>query len=400
MQKINIAEYHWKALNRFEQKQRGKSLALSALDLEKQLLSKGYRQINISRNFVIPQRPKGQEITQLIEQLALLVQAAIPLKQALNMILENCQHIRLYQWIWQLISDLESGFSLSQALEKGEAYLPVQEIQLIKMGELSGTLGTVLKNIAAAREKSEKLAKKVKKILFYPVIVLGISLSLSVLLLLFIVPQFVELYGEKNQSLPWITAMLFSLSHFLQENRYTLCLLMIMLYVAFSLLAKKTRIITTLKGQLLNHLPVFNQILRHSRIIFFCQNCALMLNAHIRLDNILTCFIDNKQLDHLLQRESAFCLNLLKQGYRFHEGLNPSVFNNDVVQMVAIGEQSSNLAPMLEHIGHIYQQRLDYQVDILSQLLEPMLMLLMGVIVGTIIVGLYLPIFDMGAMME
>ncbi|OOH85476.1 hypothetical protein BMT54_11770 [Pasteurellaceae bacterium 15-036681] len=121
-----------------------------------------------------------------------------------------------------------------------------------------------------------------------------------------------------------------------------------------------------------------------------------MLNAHIRLDLILKSFIDTKQADPVLQQEANFCLNLLKQGHRFSDGLNPRVFNNEVIQMVSIGEQSGNLAKMLAHISEIYQQKLDYQIDILSQLLEPILMLIMGIIVGTIMVGLYLPIFDMG----
>lgn len=93
-------------------------------------------------------------------------------------------------------------------------------------------------------------------------------------------------------------------------------------------------------------------------------------------------------------------LNLLQQGYKFSQGINPNVFGLDMPQMIDIGERSGNVAKMCEHISEIYQQKLDYQIDILSQLLEPMLMLLMGVIVGTIIVGLYLPIFDMGSLVE
>lgn len=395
---LRIHEFHWKAVNRFQQKQQGKCLAESREQLEKQLLQKGYQHIRIQRNFILPKAPNTGEITQFIRQLALLLNAAVPLKQSLSMLSENCQNIKLYAWLQGTIHLLESGFSFSHALEKQTAYLPAQEIQLIKMGEHSGNLGTILRNIADTREKSDKMLKKVKKILFYPLIILAISLTLSLLLLIFIVPKFADLYSAKSAALPWITELLFSLSTVLRQHIYPLLLFGAFGMLGSLLLAKKTDVFTRIKFAVLSRLPIFNRIIHQARIIFFCQNCALMLNAHIRLDSILQAFLSAKQTDPVLTQELRFLLTLLKQGYRFSEGLNPSVFNTDVIQMVATGERSGQLAQMLEHVSQIYQQKLDYQIDMLSQLLEPMLMLIMGVIVGTIIIGLYLPIFDMGGM--
>lgn len=397
---VKIYEYHWQALDRFQQKRKGKQLAKSREEFEHSLLAKGYQQIKISRNFVLPQNPKTDEINQFLSQLALLVNSAIPLKQALSMILQNCRNIKLYQWLSELISLIESGYSFSQSLEKLNRYIVNQEIQLIKMGEQSGRLGIILTNLAESRIKSEKLAKKVKKILFYPVIVLVISLSLSLGLLIFIVPQFAELYGSKDKTLPLITEILFSLSQFLQEQGSTLLIVLLQAVIFLVIFAKKTNWVTKLKVQILSRLPVFNRILAQSRIVFFSQNIALMLNAHIRLDVALNAFLSEKSNDPILQKEIQFMLSLLQKGYKFSEGINPTIFGTEVVQMIDIGEQSGNLAKMCEHISEMYQQKLDYQIDILSQLLEPMLMLLMGIIVGTIIVGLYLPIFDMGSLME
>ncbi|MDD0823061.1 type II secretion system F family protein [Mannheimia sp. AT1] len=397
---VKIYEYHWQALDRFQQKRKGKQLAKSREEFEHSLLAKGYQQIKISRNFVLPQNPKTDEINQFLSQFALLVNSAIPLKQAFSMILQNCRNIKLYQWLSELISLIESGYSFSQSLEKLNRYIANQEIQLIKMGEQSGRLGIILTNLAESRIKSEKLAKKVKKILFYPVIVLVISLSLSLGLLIFIVPQFAELYGSKEKTLPLITEILFSLSQFLQEQGSTLLIVLLQAVIFLVIFAKKTNWVTKLKVRILSWLPVFNRILAQSRIVFFSQNIALMLNAHIRLDVALNAFLSEKSNDPILQKEIQFMLGLLQKGYKFSEGINPTIFGTEVVQMIDIGEQSGNLAKMCEHISEMYQQKLDYQIDILSQLLEPMLMLLMGIIVGTIIVGLYLPIFDMGSLME
>ncbi|AHG73596.1 Fimbrial biogenesis protein [Mannheimia sp. USDA-ARS-USMARC-1261] len=395
-----IYEFHWKAVDRFQQKRKGRLLSSSREELESTLLAKGYEQIRVSRNFVFSQNPKKEEISQFLSQLALLVNSAVPLKQALVMILQNCRNIKLHLWLSELIQLIESGYAFSQSLERLNKFIANQEIQLIKMGEQSGKLGLILTNLAQSRVKSDKLAKKVKKILFYPAIVLFISLSLSIGLLVFIVPQFAELYGTKAQSLPLITDILFSLSRCLIEQKNLLFTLLLLAVIFFLFFAKRGNWGTKLKLRLLSKLPIFRQIIEQARIVFFSQNIALMLNAHIPLDVALKSFLSEKSDDPILQKEVEFMLNLLQQGYKFSQGINPNVFGLDMPQMIEIGERSGNVAKMCEHISEIYQQKLDYQIDILSQLLEPMLMLLMGVIVGTIIVGLYLPIFDMGSLVE
>ncbi|WHP46302.1 type II secretion system F family protein [Mannheimia bovis] len=395
-----IYEFHWKAVDRFQQKRKGRLLSSSREELESTLLAKGYEQIRVSRNFVFSQNPKKEEISQFLSQLALLVNSAVPLKQALVMILQNCRNIKLHLWLSELIQLIESGYAFSQSLERLNKFIANQEIQLIKMGEQSGKLGLILTNLAQSRVKSDKLAKKVKKILFYPTIVLFISLFLSIGLLVFIVPQFAELYGTKAQALPLITDILFSLSRCLIEQKNLLFTLLLLAVIFFLFFAKRGNWGTKLKLRLLSKLPIFRQIIEQARIVFFSQNIALMLNAHIPLDVALKSFLSEKSDDPILQKEVEFMLNLLQQGYKFSQGINPNVFGLDMPQMIEIGERSGNVAKMCEHISEIYQQKLDYQIDILSQLLEPMLMLLMGVIVGTIIVGLYLPIFDMGSLVE
>ncbi|MGX2950103.1 type II secretion system F family protein [Ursidibacter sp. B-7004-1] len=395
-----IYEYRWKGLSRFQQKQRGKLLATHRDEAEKRLLAQGVSHIRMWRNFVIPTPPKQDEITQIIHQLALLIKAHIPLKQALVMLKENCQQIRLFQWLQHLIVQIESGYSFSQALEKLPFYLSHQEIQLIKMGETSGNLTTILYNMAEARSKSDKLNKKIKKILFYPAMILFISISLSLLLLIFIVPQFAELYANKAKELPFITQLLFSFSQFLANTIYGLFIFTLILCLILYFINKKTTLLKRAKFLLLSRLPIFNRIIKQARIVFFCQNCGLMLDSHIRLNQILNAFQHTQSDDPILQKEVKFMLQLLQQGYRFYEGLNPTIFDNEMIQMIAIGEKSGNLSQMLHHISEMYQQKLDYQIDMLSQLLEPMLMLIMGMIVGTIMLGLYLPIFDMGALVE
>ena len=397
---FKVYEFHWKAINRFQQKQKGKLLARNQDELEQRLIKKGFQQIKISRNFILPKNPKSEEVTQLISQLALLINAKLPLKQALSIILENTQNIKLYLWFEEIIRSVELGYSFSKSLENLNRYLDSQEIQLIKMGEMSGKLGIILENIAQSRSESEKLFSKVKKIMFYPVMVLTIALTLSIGMLVLIVPKFAELYSAKDKTLPFITEILFFLSNLLVDNYIFLLVLLILSSVLLSFLAKKTTIITKLKYSILSNMPVFKTILSQSRIVYFTQNVALMLNASLRLDLILETFLSNKQADPILQKECLSVLTLIKQGYAFSECLNTEVFESQTVQMLSVGEKSGKLAEMSEYVSQIYKKKLDDQLDILSQLLEPVLMVVLGGIVGTIIVGLYLPIFDMGSLVE
>ena len=397
---FKVYEFNWKAVNRFQQKQKGKLLARNQEELEQKLIKKGFQQIKISRNFILPKNPKSEEVTQLISQLALLINAKLPLKQALSIILENTQNIKLYLWLEEIIRSVELGYSFSKSLENLNRYLDSQEIQLIKMGEMSGKLGTILENIAKSRSESEKLFSKVKKIMFYPVMVLVISLTLSIGMLVLIVPKFAELYSTKDKTLPFITEVLFFLSNLLVDNYTFMLFLFVLSGILFSFLAKKTTIITKLKYSILSNFPVFKNIIGQSRIIYFTQNIALMLNASLRLDLILETFLSNKQSDPILGQECQSVLKLIKQGYAFSECLNTEVFESQTVQMLSVGEKSGKLAEMSEYVSQIYKKKLDDQLDVLSQLLEPALMVILGGIVGTIIVGLYLPIFDMGSLVE
>ncbi|SUT86442.1 pili/fimbriae biogenesis protein [Actinobacillus ureae] len=393
---VSIFEFHWKAKNRFQQKQSGILLAQNHAEAEQKLLAKGYQYIHIQRNFTFSRQPKADEVTQFLAQLALLINASIPFKQALMMQQENCTNIKLYQWLLVLNASISSGYSFSASLAKLNLYLSKQEIQLIRMGEQSGKLGVVLENIAKTRNQADKLAKKVRKITFYPLIVLVISCVLTLGLLVFIVPQFADLYMDKAQNLPWLTSLLFSLSAFLRQNGIFLCCGSIVVMGVLLCFAKKFGNLTACQMRLLSYIPFFNQVIRYTRIIFFTQNLALMLSAHLHLEVALKAFLSEKMHDRLLQEQVRLTLSLLQQGYKFSEGLNPAVFTPQMVQMITIGEKSANLAVMCTQISDIYQLKLDYQIDLLSQLLEPILMLLMGIIIGTVLIGLYLPIFDLG----
>ncbi|QGM80539.1 type II secretion system F family protein [Otariodibacter oris] len=390
-----LYEYRWKGLNQLKVKQQGKSLAQSHENLEQKLTEKGYTHLHISRNFVIPQKPKYEEITQIINQLSLLLNAGITLKSALNIITNTCLNIKLTQWLFNIIERLEQGFNLSSSLENKDAYLSSQEILLVSIGEKSGKLSTILEQIVLSRLKSEGLRKKVNKILFYPVIILSISIILSLLLMIFIVPQFAELYTSKDKALPLLTEIVFNLSSFITENYTYLIMTFLLSFVIYKFLLKRKT--EKIKNKLINHIPIFGNIIHTQKTIFFFNYFSLMLDANLKLENILQTFLNANHKDSSFKQEIKIMLESIQKGYYLHQGINGHIFGEDIVQMIYIGEKSGNLSSMMHKISQIYQERLEYKIDILSQLLEPIIMLVIGSIVSIIIIALYLPIFELGS---
>lgn len=396
---IKIYEFQWQGYNRFGKKQKGKGLAENREQLEQRLHAQGVERIRIQRNFTLAGKLSSEDLTHTLGQLALLLQAGLPLKQSLSILLENCRQVQMYRWLHHLIITLEQGYSFSESLEKAPSYLLSQEIQLVRMGEKSANLATILASITQNRIKREQLNKKIKKVMFYPLFILLISLTLSLLLLHFIVPQFAELYHSKERELPVITQLLFQLSELLQNYSALLLSSVLLCVTTFIFVMKKSHRFANKLKIAVAQLPIVSTIFNEQRLVFFCQNSALMLTSHLRLDTVLNSFTKTDH-DPILSREMRACLDAIHQGYSLSMSLNPKYFPNDVRQMIAVGEKSARLPQILQHIGEMYQQKLDYRTEILAQLLEPVLMLIIGTIVGTILIGLYLPIFDMGAILE
>lgn len=408
----NVKLFYWQGINRFQQKQKGNVIALNAQVAQQILLARGLQRIKVQRNWQFSSQPKSTELCDLLAQLATLLQSAVPLKNSLQILLQNCVNIALYRWLSKLLLDLESGLSFSQALQKQQVtaindYLTAQELQLIRVGEMTGTLAKVCQQIASYRQQALALQRKVQKILLYPVIVLSVSLILTWLLLLFIVPQFAAMYG--NNQLPIFTALLLSLSESLQQHWWHFLLLIGLLgYLIRSRLKYSARC-RARKALLMQKLPLLSKIIQLNRLINFCRNLQVMLQAGIPLNQALESFLPQQQSwqkqiiqsgDSILILEVRRILNWLGQGYPLYQSLSEPFFPEQAQQMLKVGEKSGKLSTMLQHIADSYQLRLDHQIDLLSQMLEPLLMLIIGGLIGLIMLGMYLPIFNMGSLIQ
>lgn len=401
--------FYYRARNSLNQTQKGSIVSPSAKLAQFQLMQRGLTQIKLQQNWQLSTKPKNAEISQLLNQLATLLQSAIPLKNSLQILQQNCTQLALNAWLGKLIAAIESGLSFSQALMQQSNYLTQQEIQLIQVGEMTGKLATVCTNIAHRRNQSLALQRKLQKIMLYPAMVLGISLLLSLALLLFIVPQFAEMYGNNQADLPILTAILLALSNFLKTEIKGLMILAAGIGLVYHFWLRKSLWFQQQKARMIAITPIFGGIQQLSRLVTVCHSLQLMLAAGVPLTQALESFLPKKESwqrgnatngDPILETEVRSILQWVSQGYAFSESVSSDLFPMEAQQMLQIGEKSGKLALMLQHIAENYQEKLNHQMDLLAQMLEPLMMVIIGSLIGIIMMGMYLPIFNMGSVIQ
>ncbi|VTM24694.1 type IV pilin biogenesis protein [Stutzerimonas stutzeri] len=401
--------FYYRARNTLEQLQKGSIIADSIRAAEFQLMNRGLTNIKLQQNWQFNNKPKNAEISALLNQLAILLQSAISLKNSLQILQQNCTQLALNEWVEQLLQSIESGLSFSQSIERQGKFLTRQEIQLIQVGEMTGKLALVCGKIASHRNRSLALQRKLQKIMLYPSMVLGISLSLTLMLLLFIVPQFAEMYQSNNSELPTLTRVLLAMSNFLREELYILLLLSLFLGLFYHLKFKQSPHFKQQKARIIALTPIFGKIQQLSRLVNFSQNLHIMLQAGVPLNQALNSFLPRAQSwqikspltsDAVLDGEVRSILQWVSQGYAFSDSISSRLFPMEAQQMLQIGEKSGKLALMLQHIAENYQEKLNHQIDLLSQMLEPLMMVIIGGLIGIIMMGMYLPIFNMGSVVQ
>ena len=406
---MKLKMYRWKGHNRLQQKQQGVIIAETEIQARQELFSRGLQNLKLQQNWQISYRPKNAETCDVLMQLATLLQSAVPLKNSLHILLQNSTNIPLTQWLRKLLTDIESGLSFSQSLENQGKFLSLQELQLIKVGEMTGKLANVCTQISRHRQQTLALQRKLQKIMLYPALVLSISLILTVCLLLFIVPQFAEMYDDNQAQLPTFTAVLLNLSNGLRNYFWQFIFVITLIVFLLRYQLQRSIWLNQFKAKLISATPIFGNIAQLSRLVGFCRSLQLMLQSGIPLNQALSSFLPQTkswqssqklQGDFLLITEVQAILHWINQGYSFYASVGSTLFPMQAQQMLQVGEQSGRLSTMLQHIADNYQQQLEHKIDLLSQMLEPVLMLTIGTIIGLIMLGMYLPIFNMGALIQ
>lgn len=394
--------YKWEGVNRAGEKTNGvmeaNSIAFAKAELRKQGIIP--RKVVKQRKSLLSKKSKKikqADITIFSRQMATMIEAGIPLIQAFDIVSKGQSNPRMKDLIDNIKKDVETGLTLAEALHKHPKYFNELFCNLVDAGEKSGSLEIMLDKVATYKEKVETIKKKIKKALTYPMAVMVIAFLVTAGLLIFVVPQFESLFAGFGADLPALTRGVIRLSEFFQAYWYLIFAVIAGLVWAFVYAKNHSPAFAHTVDRYLLRMPIVGTIIEKAAIARFARTLSITFAAGLPLVEALKSVAG--ATGNILYAEATDRIREeVSNGQQMQLAMsNTKLFPNMVVQMVAIGEESGALEQMLSKVASFYEEEVDNAVDALSSLLEPMIMAILGVLVGGLVVAMYLPIFKLGS---
>jgi type IV pilus assembly protein PilC len=326
-----------------------------------------------------------------------MIKSGVPIVQALEIMGSGQKNPKMKSMINSIRADIESGSSFSEALSKHPVQFDQLFRNLVKAGEAAGVLETVLDTIATYKENIEGLKKKIKKALFYPAMVFAVAIIVSSILLIFVVPTFEEVFKQFGADLPAPTQVVVGASRFMVSWWWLMLLVVVGTIVAVIALKKRSIGFSNFLDRLMLKLPVLGQILHNSAIARFARTLAVTFKAGVPLVEALES-VAGATGSTIYEQAVLRIRDDVSVGYQLNMAMKQvNLFPHMVVQMTAIGEEAGALDTMLFKVADFYETEVNNAVDALSSLIEPFIMIFLGVVVGGMVIAMYLPIFKLGA---
>jgi type IV pilus assembly protein PilC len=389
----------WEGKDRRGNKVKGKTLAANEQALRADLRKQGVAPTRIKKQTGGMKGGKINpgDIAVFSRQLATMLAAGIPLVQSFEIVGAGHEKPAMQKLILDIKADIEGGTSLHEALAKRPLYFDDLYVNLVEAGEQAGALETLLDKIATYKEKTEALKKKVKKALFYPAAVLAVAVIVTVILLIFVIPQFEELFQGFGADLPAFTQLVINLSKFVQSKGVLLALIAGGTTWAFLYFKKRSRKMREFLDRMSLRLPVIGPILNKSAIARYARTLSTMFAAGVPLVEALESVAG--ATGNIVYEDAVLKMkDEVATGQRLQRAMeNTDLFPNMVIQMIAVGEEAGALDEMSGKVATFYEAEVDNAVDAMSSLLEPMIMAILGVLVGSLVIAMYLPIFKLGS---
>ncbi|WP_448479198.1 type II secretion system F family protein [Pseudoxanthomonas mexicana] len=342
-----------------------------------------------------PVSPK--EIAFFSRQLATMMKSGVPIVSALEIIEGGQKNVRMKKMVEQIRFDIESGSSLSEAISKFPVQFDELYRNLVRAGESAGVLETVLDTIASYKENIETLKGKIKKALFYPAVVIAVALLVSAILLIYVVPQFEETFKGFGAELPAFTQMIVGMSRFMVSWWWAALLIIIGGLFAFLFFFRRSPAFQHLVDRAILKIPVIGEIMHNSAIARFARTTAVTFKAGVPLVEALDT-VAGATGNTVYEKAVHRMRDDVAVGYPVNMAMKQTaLFPHMVIQMTAIGEEAGALDAMLFKVAEYYEQEVNNAVDALSSLIEPMIMVIIGTLVGGMVIGMYLPIFKLAA---
>lgn len=397
----NILTYEWSGMNRQGQSVKGEITAGTLSEARNMLRRRGISASKVKKQSK-PLFGKGaekinaQDICVVSRQIATMLSAGVTIIQTIEMIAQGHAKASMRKMLGEVANEVKAGNPLSSALRKHPQHFEDLYCDLVETGEQSGALETIYDRIATYKEKAEALKSKIKKAMFYPIAVVTVAFIVTTILLLFVVPQFEEIFSSFGAELPAFTQMVIGMSRFLQDYGIFIAAGLFAAGVLFARQYKKSAKLRDYLDAKLLKVPVIGEILKKASIARFTRTLATTFAAGVPLIGALESAAG--AAGNAIFREAIlFMRKEVSGGTQMNTAMRATeVFPDMVTQMVAIGEESGSVEDMLSKVATIYEREVDDMVDGLTALLEPMIMAVLGVVIGGLIVAMYLPIFEMG----
>ncbi|MBU2546562.1 MAG: type II secretion system F family protein [Pseudomonadota bacterium] len=398
---LKECSFCWKGIDKNGKKISGEICSVNKQAAYIALSNKHIAVSNIRRTFYFPFRRNNKinarAINLFFRQLASLVQAGVPLIQAFDIILSGCETPALSTLLTKIKTSIKQGNALSEAFKTHIHSLDHFALQFIQAGEQSGQLATMLDHIATYREQIETTKKKIKKAVIYPIVLLIVACAVTALLMVFVVPQFETLFSNFGADLPILTQLVIRMSSMARAYGLFVAFGFAFLIKLFSVMRKRSKRVNAWVTQCIFKLPIYGQALRKSFIANFARTLAVTLKSGVPLLDTLKIQSENTS-NPLFQTALIKTYSAIKTGQTFHDSLEASCFFPALMlQMTKLGEETGQLKDMLEKVAEYYDNDVSHIINLLNQLLEPLLMLLLGLVIGGLVIALYLPIFKLGA---
>ncbi len=393
--------YTWEGSDRKGRKVKGEtraaSLALVKADLRRQGLTP--TRVRRKSTSLFSNRKKkitAKDIAVFSRQLATMMSSGVPMVQAMDIVGRGNQNPSMQDLVLSIKADIEGGTALAAALAKHPLYFDDLFCNLVEAGEQAGILENLLDKIATYKEKTESLKGKIKKALFYPAAVILVAIVVIAIIMIFVIPQFEVLFQGFGADLPAFTRLVVDMSKFVQNWWWAMLGGFILTVYVFAYFWKRSRKLRQRVDMVLLKTPIIGPILHKAAIARFARTLSTMFAAGVpmvdALESVSGATGNVVYADAVLKMREDVATGQSLQLSMKQQPLFPHMVN----QMVAIGEESGALDTMLGKVADFYEEEVDNAVDALSSLLEPLIMVILGVVVGGLVTAMYLPIFQMG----
>ncbi|KFB21758.1 type II secretion system protein F [Pseudomonas aeruginosa PGPR2] len=398
---LKTCVFVWEGTDKKGAKVKGELAGQNTMLVKAQLRKQGINPLKVSKKgitlFGAGKKIKPMDIALFTRQMSTMMGAGVPLLQSFDIIGEGFENPNMRKLVDEIKQDVAAGNSLASSLRKKPIYFDDLYCNLVDAGEQSGALETLLDRVATYKEKTESLKAKIKKAMTYPIAVIVVALVVSAILLIKVVPQFQSVFANFGAELPAFTQMVINLSEILQEWWLIVLIGLFAAAFAFREVHRRSQKLRDSVDRGLLKLPIIGGILYKSAIARYARTLSTTFAAGVPLVEALDS-VSGATGNVVFKNAVTKIKQDVSSGMQLNFSMRTTnVFPSMAIQMAAIGEESGSLDDMLGKVAAFYEEEVDNAVDNLTTLMEPMIMAVLGVLVGGLIIAMYLPIFQLGS---